>query len=88
MTHQVQLDLYEMHTGRRGAPGDGGGPRRSPAAVARGGRRSAAGGRRGSPAGRRRRRPKNSPPLVRPLEHHVQEPNIPFGGIPHFDELL
>ena len=25
MTHQVQLDLYEMHTGRRGAAGVGGG---------------------------------------------------------------
>ena len=34
MTQQVQLDR---------APGDGGGPRGSPAAVARGGRRSAAG---------------------------------------------
>ena len=34
---------------------------------------------------RRRRRPKNSPHLVKPLEYHVQEPNIPFRGIPHFD---
>ena len=24
--------------------------------------------------------------LVRPQEYHVQEPNIPFRGIPHFDE--
>ena len=77
MTHQAQLDLYELHTGRRGAAGVAG---RSPAAVAR-----------GAPAGvsgERRRRPKNSPHLVRPLEHHVHEPNIPFRGIPHFDKPL
>ena len=29
---------------------------------------------------RRRRRPKNSPHLVRPLDHHVQGANIPFGN--------
>ena len=46
MTQQVQLDLYEMHTGRRGTAGARGGrPRRSPAAVG-GSRRGAGGGRR------------------------------------------
>ena len=29
---------------------------------------------------RRRRRPNNSPHLVRPLDHHVQGANIPFGN--------
>ena len=37
---------------------------------------------------RRRRRPNNSPHLVRPLEYHVQGPNIPCGRIPHFDYTL
>ena len=43
MTHQAQLDLYELHTGRRGAAGGGGG-RGGRGAVARGGRPRGAGG--------------------------------------------
>ena len=80
MTHQAQLDLYELHTARRRVAGVAGVAGRSPAAVARGAPAGVSGG--------RRRRPKNSPHLVRPLEHHAQEPNIPFRGIPHFDEQL
>ena len=40
MTHQAQLDLYELHTGRR----QGGGGRGGRRAVARGGRPRGAGG--------------------------------------------
>ena len=40
MTHQAQLDLYELHTGRR----RGGGGRGGRGAVARGGRPRGAGG--------------------------------------------
>ena len=29
--------------------------------------------------------PKNSANLARDLDHHAKEPNIPCGGIPHFD---
>ena len=47
-----------------------------------GGRRGVAGGRGGTAAATTSQQLSH---LARPLDHHAQGPNIPFGVIPHFD---